>query len=148
MHTLYNDVWLVRATSRHADIFYWISAGYGWALVDVQMKCWECNTFFVLSAVLADLVCLIEFFFSFYLHSQVCKHIITLYIELNLQVLGPTGDWQIVAVAHVHIWAPGQVLWIRAQLLACGPLLPMVWGRWRCWWGEGTSDQRDAGTFP
>lgn len=55
---------------------------------------------------------------------------------------------QIVAVARAHIWAPGQVLWIRAQLLACGPLLPMVWGRWCCWLGEGTSDQRDAGTIP
>lgn len=41
---------------------------------------------------------------------------------------------QIVAVARVHIWAPGQVLGIRAQLQGTGlcspltPSLPVAWG--------------------
>ena len=36
----------------------------------------------------------------------------------------PQGTYiaQIVAVAHVHIWAPGQVLGIRAQLQEQAPL--------------------------
>lgn len=68
----------------------------------------------------------------------------------------PQGTYiaQIVAVAHVHIWAPGQVLGIRAQLQGTGlsspPHSPL------CLWrgnGEGgglkhTFDQRDASTFP
>lgn len=57
---------------------------------------------------------------------------------------------QIVAVARVHIWAPGQVLGIRAQLQGTGLCSPphslsacgMVGGQ------KHTSDQRDAGTFP
>lgn len=46
-------------------------------------------------------------------------------IMLHLQVQGPTRDCitQIVAVAHVHIWAHGQVLGIKAQLQAFGFLL-------------------------
>lgn len=36
---------------------------------------------------------LIEFFSPFLFTYMVCKHIIMLYIELHLQVLGPTRDW-------------------------------------------------------
>lgn len=57
---------------------------------------------------------------------------------------------QIVAVARVHIWAPGQVLGIRAQLqgiglcsrLAPSPPYGLVGGQ------KHTCDQRDADTFP
>lgn len=62
---------------------------------------------------------------------------------------------QIVAVAHVHIWAHGQVLGIRAQLQAFGFLLsPFGEGAVVGGGREGgkgvqkhTSDQRDAGKF-
>lgn len=69
----------------------------------------------------------------------------------------PQGTYiaQIVAVACVHIWAPGQVLGIRAQLQRtglCFPLTPSPPMAWLGGWGWGgqkhTSDQRDAGTFP
>lgn len=115
--------------------------GNGYVLVDVLIKCWECNIGFVLSAVLADLFWYITFFVFFGLHihlSCICR----------CWVPQGTDIAQIVAVAHVHIWALGQVLWIRAQLLACGPSFPTVWGRWCCFVGGGASDQRDAGTFP
>ena len=65
----------------------------------------------------------------------------------------PQGTYiaQIVAVARVHIWAPGQVLGIRAQLQGNRPVLPLlVPSPPMAWWGRQrhTSDQRDAGTFP
>lgn len=93
---------------------------------------------------------LIEFFFLFCLHIQSASTSSCYILSCICRCCVPQGTdiAQIVAVARVHIWAPGQVLWIRAQLLACGPSLPMVWGRWCCRWGEGASDQWDAGTFP
>lgn len=77
----------------------------------------------------------------------------------------PQGTYisQIVAFACVHIWAPGQVLGIRAQLQGSGLcLLPHnphpkpthslsargVLGGGGMGGQKHTSDQRDAGTFP
>lgn len=67
----------------------------------------------------------------------------------------PQGTYiaQIVAVAHVHIWAPGQVLGIRAQLQGTGfcppSSTPQAERGVRGGGGQKhTFDQRDAGTFP
>lgn len=64
----------------------------------------------------------------------------------------PQGTYiaQNVAVARVHIWAPGQVLGIRAQLQGTGLCSPLTPSLPVAWWGgqKHTSDQRDAGTFP
>lgn len=71
---------------------------------------------------------------------------------LRLQVPGSHGGTyvaQIVAVARVHIWAPGQVLRIRAQLQASAPLPQTPPVAWVVVGGQKhTSDQRDANTFP
>lgn len=50
----------------------------------------------------------------------------------------PQGTYiaQIVAVAHVHIWAPGQVLGIRAQLQGTGLCSPLTPSLPVAWWGD------------
>lgn len=58
---------------------------------------------------------------------------------------------QIVAVACVHIWAPSQVLGIRAQLRGTGLCPPHSFSLFAFGVVGGqkhTSDQRDADTFP
>lgn len=64
----------------------------------------------------------------------------------------PQGTYiaQIVAVAREHIWAPGQVLGIRAQLLGtglCSPLTPSL--PMACWGDRSTLLTRGMQThFP
>lgn len=60
---------------------------------------------------------------------------------------------QIMVVAFVHIWAPGQVLRIRAQLQGKGLCPPHSPPHFHFAYGmvgehRHTSDHGDAGTFP
>lgn len=50
----------------------------------------------------------------------------------------PQGTYiaQIVAVARVHIWAPGQVQGIRAQLRGTGRCYPLTPSPPMVWWGD------------
>lgn len=65
--------------------------GFGWCADEMLRVQYSFCT--VCSLGRFGLIDKLSFFFSFLFTYTVCKHIIILYIELHLQVLGPTGDW-------------------------------------------------------